>query len=86
MTFVIVVVGLLIAAKYGWPLGVGAALLGYLGHAYAFPWAVCKHCGGNPRNSDKGGSNFNISCWWCESSGRRRRWGSRILRGGWGKL
>lgn len=65
---------------------IGALLVLWLGHSWVYPWSSCKKCGGNPRNSDGSGSNFNIKCWWCESTGRRRRIGSRLLRGGWGKL
>jgi hypothetical protein len=65
---------------------VGVLVVLYLGHSFVFPFKVCNSCGGNPRSSDSGGKNFRISCWRCESTGRQRRLGSRILRGGWGKL
>lgn len=86
MTFLILVAALVVAAKYGWPLGIGAAVLGWLIHSFIFPWKTCLACGGNPKTADQSGNNFRISCWRCESSGRQRRLGSRIIRGGWGKL
>jgi hypothetical protein len=67
-------------------LMIGALLLLWLIHSYMFPWKSCSSCGGNPRTSDSGGKNFRVSCWRCSDSGRLRRVGSRILRGGWGKL
>jgi hypothetical protein len=64
----------------------GALVVLWLAHSWAFPLKVCGSCKGNPRTSDSGGKNFRVNCWRCHDSGRMRRVGSRILRGGWGKL
>lgn len=86
MTFLILVAALVVAAKYGWPLGIGAAGLGWLVHSFVFPFKTCVACSGNPRVYDQSGKNYRVACWKCESTGRLRRVGSRILRGGWGRL
>lgn len=65
---------------------IGVLVLMWLGHSWVFPWKTCSACAGSPKTSDSGGKNFRISCWKCESTGRQRRVGSRIIRGGWGRL
>ena len=83
---VIAVAGFLTAAKYGWPFGLSVLGVGWLAHSWLFPWRKCWKCGGQPANFDASGRNYNIWCWACGSTGKRRRWGSLLLRGGFGRL
>lgn len=77
----------LVAARYGWMYGAGALVGGWLLHSWLFPWRKCWWwwCKGNPTNYD-GPVNHNIWCPVCGSKGRIRRWGSRLARGGFGRL
>ena len=83
VTAVIAVVALFVVIKYGVAVGILAGAVGWLGHSYARPWATCWLCGGKPRH---GGKTFSVSCRACGATGKRRRLGSRLLRGGLGKL
>lgn len=65
---------------------VGVLVVLWLIHSWVFPLKICGSCKGQPRTSDSGGKNFRVSCWRCEGQGKQRRLGSRILRGGWGRL
>lgn len=56
----------------------------WLAHSYCFPWTECKVCKGTPKRRNRG--VFNIYCPLCGGSGRRRRWGARLLGRGFGQL
>lgn len=65
---------------------IGVLVVLWLGHSFAYPWKGCWKCAGNPKNSSSSGKTFNISCIACDSTGRRRRLGSKLIRAGFGKL
>lgn len=87
MRSALVVVCVMVAARYGWPFGVGLLVVGWLAHAWMYPWRSCwwPFCRGRPVNSD-GRGNFNIFCPVCGGRGRLRRLSSRLLRRGFGDL
>lgn len=63
------------------------AAAAYIAHCWWRPFRDCPKCKGSSRNYDgRGWGTFNESCRWCGNSGRRRRWGSRLLGSGFGKL
>lgn len=88
---VVMSVGLLmVAAKYGWPVGGGGFVVWYFVHCYFNKNADCLWCKGrNKRRTKKGqGSSFHFCLWprWlggCDGSGRRHRLGT-VLMGGRG--
>ncbi len=92
MTGLIAICAAFVSAKYGWPIGVGVGVLAWLGHSYLFPITNCGWCRGNPKRSSKSGESWHVWCWGsllgmgCGGSGSRQRWGSQLLRGGFGKL
>ena len=92
MTALIVLAALFIAAKYGWPLGVGCGVVAWLTHSYLFPITPCWACRGRTKHSSETGKSWNIWCWGsllgmgCGGSGSRRRLGSKLVRGGFGRL
>lgn len=57
-------------------------LVVWLAHSWRYPWKPCSWCSGNPTNRSRGA--FNVRCWWCGSTGRRRRWGARLVGRGYG--
>jgi hypothetical protein len=81
-----------IGAKYDWPVGVGAGLVAWLAHGWFFPWTSCAWCKGNVKHTSETGKSWNVWCWGsllgqgCGGDGKRRRWASLLLRGGFGKL
>lgn len=92
MTAVIILAALLVAAKYGWPLGVGCGVAAWLLHGWFFPWSSCMWCSGNTKHDSETGKSWNVWCrgallgMGCGGSGKRRRLGSRLLHGGFGRL
>ena len=86
VTLVIAVVTLFIVARYGLAAGGLAGAAAYLVHSYRNPITTCWRCKGDPRKRSWTGLSWRESCRWCGTTGKRRRWGSRLLRGGLGKL
>ncbi len=58
-------------------------VVGWLVYSYFCPWTTCRLCKGNPRHGTK--KAFNRWCKLCGTTGRRRRWGARLLRRGFGQ-
>lgn len=68
-------------------IAVAVWVAGYLVHCWWRPFRDCRRCDGKPRNYDpKGWRTFNHSCRWCGGTGSKRRWGSLLLGGGFGRL
>lgn len=67
--------------------GAGTLILGgltltvlYLTHCSWRPWTACSRCDGNPRFRSSSGKTWR-DCPRCKGSGRRVRFGARMLRG-----
>lgn len=55
----------------------------WLLHSWAFPWRPCGACKGDPKRRSRGA--FTVYCPLCRGSGKRRRWGARLLGRGFGQ-
>lgn len=84
---VVAAVASYVGITYGWPLGVGVAIGGWLGHSWLWPWKRCPLCKGDAKNRDQSGRFWNELCVGCDNRGKKLRWGARLLgRRGFGKM
>jgi len=74
MMGIVLVAGLIVAAKWGWLRGVLVIMAGYAGSCRRFPLARCPICSGRGKHRRDDAKVFR-RCSWCSGSGARRRVG-----------
>jgi hypothetical protein len=82
---VVAVVALWVAVKVGWPLAIPIVVGSWLAHSWYYPLTGCWWCKEKSKRRNKSGQHWH-ACLVCGGSGKRRRFGAKLLGRGLGNL